>query len=64
MKKPRGVGEQETKEMGAKWHENESMDPYVGWIPYLSSPASGSSLGTALHAHTACSSYPGAGKGA
>jgi hypothetical protein len=36
----------------------------LGSIPYLSSPASGSPLGTALRAHTARGSYPGADKGA
>jgi hypothetical protein len=45
VKKPRGAGEQETKEMDTKWQENGSMDPYVVFHPYLSSAASGNPLG-------------------
>jgi hypothetical protein len=35
----------------------------LGSIPYLSSPASGSPLGAALHARTTHKSYSGAHKG-
>jgi hypothetical protein len=34
----------------------------LGFIPCLSSPASGSPSGVALHAHNARSAYPGADK--
>jgi hypothetical protein len=53
---------QNTKEMGAKGRRMGVWICTLGSTPYLSSPASGSSSGAALRAHTARFAYPGTDK--
>jgi hypothetical protein len=53
---------QKTKEMGVKCRRMGVWIRTNGSTPYLSSPVSGSPSGVMLHAHTACSAYPGADK--
>jgi hypothetical protein len=53
---------QKMKEMGAKGRRMGVWIRAHGFTFYLSSPISSSTSGVALHAHTVCSTYPGANK--